>query len=167
MKKCEDYPNEHVKTFNGSTVRAEGYLRLKPEEWLDDSVIETFLKSIAMKSTHSANHRFIILSSLVWWHIELNEPKTLRRVFRGLLLYFSDNILSSFYESESYWPVCVINVHEHIFTMIDPYSPDSNECHVASDLFVADVKHMFEKHDFDYVICRDWIVTTSIHMSSR
>ena len=74
LRKYEDYLNEQIKTFNGSTVKTEGYLRVKPEEWLDDSVIEAFLKSMAMRSTYGAYYRLIILSSLLWGHAECNEP---------------------------------------------------------------------------------------------
>ena len=83
LKKCEDYPDKPIKPFNGNTVNAEDFLRLKPEEWLDDLVIEVFLKPMGMKSTHATNHRFVILSSLLWVHVERNEHKSLKRVFRG------------------------------------------------------------------------------------
>ena len=69
MKRFEDYRNEQIRTFNGTTAKAEDYLRLKPEECSDDSVIEAFRKSMAVKNIHAANHIIIILNSLIRGHV--------------------------------------------------------------------------------------------------
>ena len=134
-------------------MKAEEYLRLKPEELLSDSVIEAFPKSIAMKNTILTNHIFVILSRLLWGHVERNEPYSLKRVFRGLPLYSMDFILASFHASEFHWLLCVINVHERIITTIDSYISESDEPHLASETILACVRHMFEKPDSDYGIC--------------
>ena len=119
------------------------------------------------KSTHATNHRFGIVSSLLWGHVQRNEHKSLKRVFCGLPLYSTEYILLSFRASESYWLLCAIIVHELIIATIDTYSPDSDKAHLASETILASVKHMFEKHDSDYIMCRDWTVATSIDLSAR
>ena len=108
-----------------------------------------------------------ILSSLLWGRVEHYEHKSLKRVFRGLPLYSTYYILSSFHPSESHRLLCAINVHEHIIMTIDPYSADSDEAHLASETTPTCVKHMFEKHDSNYEICRDWTIATSIDFSAR
>ena len=118
-----------------------------------------------MKSIHATNHRLVILSSLLWERVERHEPKSRKREFRGFPLYYTDYKLSSFHALESHWLLSAINVHERIIAAIDPYSLDFDGSHLAKETILSCVKHMLQKHDSDYVICRNWTIVPHVLVS--
>ena len=61
LESRKDKPGQLIKTFDISRVKAEDYMQFRPKEKLDGSVLEAFLRSIAMRSTHRTYLRFFIL----------------------------------------------------------------------------------------------------------
>ena len=55
-----------IKGVSADFIDSKDYLRLKEDCWLDDTVIESFLKAIATKSTNIQDYRFAILESQLW-----------------------------------------------------------------------------------------------------
>ena len=61
MRKSD--PLLRVKVFSGDYVDSKDYLHQKEGFWIEDTVIEAFLKAIATESTYIHNSRSTILGS--------------------------------------------------------------------------------------------------------
>ena len=82
FQRCKDDPQYKVRTFYGTQLQAEDYLRLGCTEWLNDSAIEAFFNTMIMKSTHSTDRRFIIIGSQHWNFAQSEDDAELHRMKR-------------------------------------------------------------------------------------
>ena len=123
IRTCEFNPSLRIKMISGDFINSKDYLRLKEGFWIDDTVIEAFLKSIATKSTHIHDYRFAILGSQLWKYLKRGEFFKLSGVIRGLPLYNVDYLLTPLNSNEVHWMICLANISDRTFAIIDPYDP--------------------------------------------
>ena len=155
---CAKNPNHRVKTYDGGHVLGSDFMRLESNDWLDDTVVESFLKTMAMKSTHFQDRRTVILGSQMWKYVQDNELHKMDRVLRGFPPYHADLILSPYNISDVHWILCVIDIHDRVITIIDPVKPTDTESHAHQDTIKRGINRMFRVYDEKFGVTREWRV---------
>ena len=156
IKICELNPLLRIKVASGDFINSKDYLRLKKECWLDDTVIESFLKAIARKSTHTHNYRFAVLGSQLWKYVKKGEHSKLSGVIHGLPLYNVDFFLTSLNYNEVHWLICLANISDRTFTIIDPYDPACSQVHKVSDEIETGLKVITKEYDDYMKVTKVW-----------
>ena len=67
---CELNPSLRIDVASWYFIDSKEYVRLKEGLWIDDTVIESFFKAIATKSTHIHNNRCTILGGLLCKYVK-------------------------------------------------------------------------------------------------
>ena len=84
---CAKNINHKVRPYDSGHAFGFDVMNFENNDWVDDTVLDSLLKSMAMKSTDSEGQRAMILGSQMRNFAHNNENHKLKRVLRGFLLF--------------------------------------------------------------------------------
>ena len=132
MKKCTEtiakQGDSSLTLRNGTTVDMTSYIRLKPNVWLEDTILMAFITTIISTCKHKEDVRLTTINSQVWKYMVSKDHERLSVILRGLPLHCFDCLLIPLLlEKDQHWVLAYADVRDRKFTIFDPYRPSQSE----------------------------------------
>lgn len=129
---------------SGESIHSRDYLRFRHKYWLEDALIDDFLRLMDTYMTNKENLRFVAFGSQLWKFVDEKNISAMMKETKGLPLHNIDVLLLPMNVKSTHRILCVAFVSDKTFQVLDPYchAQDlNNEDHVGKISYGIEQSH--------------------------